>query len=146
MLSKVPLVGRLQDFAHWFVFCFFVFVFVFLATDAKERQHWVSRLQICTQHHTEAMGKVRYVLVDAEWRLIGKLDVCLQRSAHLGVALQYKFVKAGCTVWSADIQIQKWMSVASCLSSSYVKLKNASSGAQNTKADKYFNVHGKMCV
>uniref|UniRef100_A0A8C4IUF9 Oxysterol-binding protein n=1 Tax=Dicentrarchus labrax TaxID=13489 RepID=A0A8C4IUF9_DICLA len=29
------------------------------ATDAKERQHWVSRLQICTQHHTEAMGKVR---------------------------------------------------------------------------------------
>ncbi|XP_075905531.1 oxysterol-binding protein-related protein 11 [Nelusetta ayraudi] len=27
------------------------------ATDAKERQHWVSRLQICTQHHTEAMGK-----------------------------------------------------------------------------------------
>uniref|UniRef100_A0AAZ3Q3P4 Oxysterol-binding protein n=1 Tax=Oncorhynchus tshawytscha TaxID=74940 RepID=A0AAZ3Q3P4_ONCTS len=29
------------------------------ATDAKERQHWVSRLQICTQHHTEAMGKVK---------------------------------------------------------------------------------------
>lgn len=29
------------------------------AADAKERQHWVSRLQICTQHHTEAMGKVR---------------------------------------------------------------------------------------
>ncbi|CAB1449480.1 unnamed protein product [Pleuronectes platessa] len=29
------------------------------ATDAKERQHWVSRLQICTQHHTEAMGKSR---------------------------------------------------------------------------------------
>lgn len=28
------------------------------ASDAKERQHWVSRLQICTQHHTEAMGKV----------------------------------------------------------------------------------------
>ncbi|XP_067358871.1 oxysterol-binding protein-related protein 11-like isoform X4 [Channa argus] len=28
------------------------------ATDAKERQHWVSRLQICTQHHTEAMGKM----------------------------------------------------------------------------------------
>ncbi|XP_051567052.1 oxysterol-binding protein-related protein 11-like [Myxocyprinus asiaticus] len=27
------------------------------ATDAKERQHWVSRLQICAQHHTEAMGK-----------------------------------------------------------------------------------------
>lgn len=27
------------------------------ASDAKERQHWVSRLQICTQHHTEAMGK-----------------------------------------------------------------------------------------
>uniref|UniRef100_A0A8B9LWB2 Oxysterol-binding protein n=1 Tax=Astyanax mexicanus TaxID=7994 RepID=A0A8B9LWB2_ASTMX len=27
------------------------------AADAKERQHWVSRLQICTQHHTEAMGK-----------------------------------------------------------------------------------------
>nr|XP_034985456.1 oxysterol-binding protein-related protein 11 isoform X4 [Zootoca vivipara] len=26
-------------------------------TDAKERQHWVSRLQICTQHHTEAIGK-----------------------------------------------------------------------------------------
>ncbi|KAK1165988.1 hypothetical protein AOXY_G12504 [Acipenser oxyrinchus oxyrinchus] len=26
-------------------------------TDAKERQHWVSRLQICTQHHTEALGK-----------------------------------------------------------------------------------------
>ncbi|TRZ03742.1 hypothetical protein DNTS_009739 [Danionella cerebrum] len=25
--------------------------------DAKERQHWVSRLQVCTQHHTEAMGK-----------------------------------------------------------------------------------------
>uniref|UniRef100_A0A672YAX1 Oxysterol-binding protein n=1 Tax=Sphaeramia orbicularis TaxID=375764 RepID=A0A672YAX1_9TELE len=31
------------------------------ATDAKERQHWVSRLQICTQHHTEAMGKVRHI-------------------------------------------------------------------------------------
>uniref|UniRef100_A0A3Q1IME5 Oxysterol-binding protein n=1 Tax=Anabas testudineus TaxID=64144 RepID=A0A3Q1IME5_ANATE len=30
------------------------------ATDAKERQHWVSRLQICTQHHTEALGKVRH--------------------------------------------------------------------------------------
>uniref|UniRef100_A0A3B3C0Z0 PH domain-containing protein n=1 Tax=Oryzias melastigma TaxID=30732 RepID=A0A3B3C0Z0_ORYME len=29
------------------------------AADAKERQHWVSRLQICTQHHTEAMGKVQ---------------------------------------------------------------------------------------
>uniref|UniRef100_A0ABM5F6L8 Oxysterol-binding protein n=1 Tax=Pogona vitticeps TaxID=103695 RepID=A0ABM5F6L8_9SAUR len=28
------------------------------ATDAKERQHWVSRLQICAQHHTEAIGKV----------------------------------------------------------------------------------------
>uniref|UniRef100_A0A2K5EPV8 Oxysterol-binding protein n=1 Tax=Aotus nancymaae TaxID=37293 RepID=A0A2K5EPV8_AOTNA len=28
------------------------------ATDAKERQHWVSRLQICTQHHTEAIGKL----------------------------------------------------------------------------------------
>uniref|UniRef100_A0A3Q2QFS5 Oxysterol-binding protein n=1 Tax=Fundulus heteroclitus TaxID=8078 RepID=A0A3Q2QFS5_FUNHE len=28
-----------------------------LRSDAKERQHWVSRLQICTQHHTEAMGK-----------------------------------------------------------------------------------------
>ncbi|XP_039706726.1 oxysterol-binding protein-related protein 11 [Pteropus medius] len=27
------------------------------ATDTKERQHWVSRLQICTQHHTEAIGK-----------------------------------------------------------------------------------------
>ncbi|XP_063788852.1 oxysterol-binding protein-related protein 11 [Pseudophryne corroboree] len=27
------------------------------ATDAKERQHWVSRLQICAQHHTEAIGK-----------------------------------------------------------------------------------------
>ncbi|MGH0162997.1 UNVERIFIED_CONTAM: hypothetical protein FKN15_044145 [Acipenser sinensis] len=27
-------------------------------TDAKERQHWVSRLQICTQHHTEALGKI----------------------------------------------------------------------------------------
>ncbi|XP_043360902.1 oxysterol-binding protein-related protein 11 isoform X2 [Dermochelys coriacea] len=27
------------------------------ATDAKERQHWVSRLQICTQHHTEAIGR-----------------------------------------------------------------------------------------
>ncbi|MGH0152254.1 UNVERIFIED_CONTAM: hypothetical protein FKN15_048915 [Acipenser sinensis] len=27
-------------------------------TDAKERQHWVSRLQICTQHHTEALGKM----------------------------------------------------------------------------------------
>ncbi|KAG1937668.1 oxysterol-binding protein-related protein 11 [Pimephales promelas] len=27
------------------------------ASDAKERQHWVSRLQICAQHHTEAMGK-----------------------------------------------------------------------------------------
>ncbi|XP_069791381.1 oxysterol-binding protein-related protein 11 isoform X3 [Narcine bancroftii] len=27
------------------------------ATDAKERQHWVSRLQICTQYHTEAIGK-----------------------------------------------------------------------------------------
>uniref|UniRef100_A0A673HBV2 Oxysterol-binding protein n=1 Tax=Sinocyclocheilus rhinocerous TaxID=307959 RepID=A0A673HBV2_9TELE len=29
------------------------------ASDAKERQHWVSRLQICAQHHTEALGKVR---------------------------------------------------------------------------------------
>uniref|UniRef100_A0A8C1RHC0 Oxysterol-binding protein n=1 Tax=Cyprinus carpio TaxID=7962 RepID=A0A8C1RHC0_CYPCA len=27
------------------------------ASDAKERQHWVSRLQICAQHHTEALGK-----------------------------------------------------------------------------------------
>ncbi|KAM3917237.1 oxysterol-binding protein-related protein 11 [Leptodactylus fuscus] len=27
------------------------------ASDTKERQHWVSRLQICTQHHTEAIGK-----------------------------------------------------------------------------------------
>ncbi|XP_075466026.1 oxysterol-binding protein-related protein 11 isoform X2 [Ascaphus truei] len=27
------------------------------ASDAKQRQHWVSRLQICTQHHTEAIGK-----------------------------------------------------------------------------------------
>ncbi|XP_055071348.2 oxysterol-binding protein-related protein 11 isoform X1 [Misgurnus anguillicaudatus] len=27
------------------------------ASDAKERQHWVSRLQVCAQHHTEAMGK-----------------------------------------------------------------------------------------
>ncbi|XP_038606464.1 oxysterol-binding protein-related protein 11 [Tachyglossus aculeatus] len=27
------------------------------ATDAKERQHWVSRLQVSTQHHTEAIGK-----------------------------------------------------------------------------------------
>uniref|UniRef100_H3AQP0 Oxysterol-binding protein n=2 Tax=Latimeria chalumnae TaxID=7897 RepID=H3AQP0_LATCH len=26
-------------------------------TDAKERQHWVSRLQLCAQHHTEAIGK-----------------------------------------------------------------------------------------
>ncbi|XP_078454029.1 oxysterol-binding protein-related protein 11 isoform X1 [Lampetra planeri] len=25
--------------------------------DAKERQHWVSRLQACVQHHTEAMAK-----------------------------------------------------------------------------------------
>lgn len=33
--------------------------FVSEACDAKERQHWVSRLQICTQHHTEAMGKVK---------------------------------------------------------------------------------------
>ncbi|OXB73179.1 UNVERIFIED_CONTAM: hypothetical protein H355_007439 [Colinus virginianus] len=30
------------------------------ATDAKERQHWVSRLQICTQHHTEAIGKLQH--------------------------------------------------------------------------------------
>lgn len=36
-----------------------VFPLFLSATDAKERQHWVSRLQICTQHHTEAMGKVR---------------------------------------------------------------------------------------
>lgn len=73
MLSKVPLVWRLQGFAHSFVFrlCFF------LATDAKERQHWVSRLQICTQHHTEAMGKVRYVLVDEEWRLTEAKLWCL---------------------------------------------------------------------
>ncbi|XP_040295329.1 oxysterol-binding protein-related protein 11 isoform X2 [Bufo bufo] len=28
------------------------------ASDTKERQHWVSRLQICTQHHTEAIGKM----------------------------------------------------------------------------------------
>uniref|UniRef100_A0A671KPL5 Oxysterol-binding protein n=1 Tax=Sinocyclocheilus anshuiensis TaxID=1608454 RepID=A0A671KPL5_9TELE len=27
------------------------------ASDAKERQHWVSRLQICAQHHTEALSK-----------------------------------------------------------------------------------------
>lgn len=36
------------------------FALLLLATDAKERQHWVSRLQICTQHHTEAIGKVLY--------------------------------------------------------------------------------------
>lgn len=36
------------------------FGLLLLATDAKERQHWVSRLQICTQHHTEAIGKVLY--------------------------------------------------------------------------------------
>lgn len=35
------------------------FLMLLSAADAKERQHWVSRLQICTQHHTEAMGKVR---------------------------------------------------------------------------------------
>lgn len=33
------------------------------ATGAKERQHWVSRLQICTQHHTEAMGKVSWCVL-----------------------------------------------------------------------------------
>lgn len=57
---------------------FAVFIIFLSATDAKERQHWVSRLQICTQHHTEAMGKVRqWVHSACIWAHIEK-GKCLQ--------------------------------------------------------------------
>uniref|UniRef100_A0AAY5KRI2 Oxysterol-binding protein n=1 Tax=Esox lucius TaxID=8010 RepID=A0AAY5KRI2_ESOLU len=44
------------------------------AADAKERQHWVSRLQICTQHHTEAMGKMMTKAQDQHRDLIQTIE------------------------------------------------------------------------
>nr|XP_033802082.1 oxysterol-binding protein-related protein 11 isoform X1 [Geotrypetes seraphini] len=52
------------------------------ATDAKERQHWVSRLQICTQHHTEAIGKNNPPLKSWSFSLASQGSTnspCLQR-------------------------------------------------------------------
>lgn len=46
------------------------YFFCLSASDAKERQHWVSRLQICTQHHTEAMGKVGWGVLNMFTRQI----------------------------------------------------------------------------
>ncbi|XP_043853180.1 oxysterol-binding protein-related protein 11 isoform X2 [Dromiciops gliroides] len=52
------------------------------ATDAKERQHWVSRLQICTQHHTEAIGKMMSHAEGHQRDLIRRIE-CLPASGHL---------------------------------------------------------------
>ncbi|XP_055983567.1 oxysterol-binding protein-related protein 11 isoform X2 [Sorex fumeus] len=52
------------------------------ATDAKERQHWVSRLQICTQHHTEAIGKMMSHAEGQQRDLIRRIE-CLPASGHL---------------------------------------------------------------
>ncbi|KAF4020832.1 hypothetical protein G4228_012757 [Cervus hanglu yarkandensis] len=52
------------------------------ATDAKERQHWVSRLQICTQHHTEAIGKMMSHAEGQQRDLIRGIE-CLPASGHL---------------------------------------------------------------
>ncbi|XP_074070816.1 oxysterol-binding protein-related protein 11 isoform X2 [Macrotis lagotis] len=52
------------------------------ATDAKERQHWVSRLQICTQHHTEAIGKMMTHAEGHQRDLIRRIE-CLPASGHL---------------------------------------------------------------
>ncbi|XP_029461144.1 oxysterol-binding protein-related protein 11 isoform X2 [Rhinatrema bivittatum] len=52
------------------------------AKDAKERQHWVSRLQICTQHHTEAIGKNNPPLKSRSFSLASQgssNSPCLQR-------------------------------------------------------------------
>uniref|UniRef100_A0A803TKW2 Oxysterol-binding protein n=1 Tax=Anolis carolinensis TaxID=28377 RepID=A0A803TKW2_ANOCA len=51
------------------------------ATDAKERQHWVSRLQICTQHHTEAIGKKMYQAEGQQRDLVRSIE-CLPTSGH----------------------------------------------------------------
>lgn len=54
-----------QVFLLLSAFTFFLLLVLCLtASDAKERQHWVSRLQICTQHHTEAMGKVGWCMLN----------------------------------------------------------------------------------
>ncbi|XP_074157562.1 oxysterol-binding protein-related protein 11 isoform X2 [Sminthopsis crassicaudata] len=52
------------------------------ATDAKERQHWVSRLQICTQHHTEAIGKMMSHAEGHQRDLIRRIE-CLPASGHI---------------------------------------------------------------
>uniref|UniRef100_A0A8D2BCP2 Oxysterol-binding protein n=1 Tax=Sciurus vulgaris TaxID=55149 RepID=A0A8D2BCP2_SCIVU len=52
------------------------------ATDAKERQHWVSRLQICTQHHTEAIGKMMSHAEGQQRDLIRRIE-CLPTSGLL---------------------------------------------------------------
>ncbi|XP_067405698.1 oxysterol-binding protein-related protein 11 isoform X2 [Emydura macquarii macquarii] len=52
------------------------------ATDAKERQHWVSRLQICTQHHTEAIGKMMSQAEGQQKDLLRSIE-CLPASGHL---------------------------------------------------------------
>lgn len=51
-----------------FLLSSFFFCSCLTASDAKERQHWVSRLQICTQHHTEAMGKVWWCVLNVFMR------------------------------------------------------------------------------
>ncbi|XP_021507216.1 oxysterol-binding protein-related protein 11 isoform X2 [Meriones unguiculatus] len=52
------------------------------ATDAKERQHWVSRLQICTQHHTEAIGKMMSHAEGQQRDLMKRIE-CLPASGLL---------------------------------------------------------------
>ncbi|XP_059822341.1 oxysterol-binding protein-related protein 11 isoform X2 [Hypanus sabinus] len=58
------------------------------ATDAKERQHWVSRLQICTQHHTEAIGKNNPPLKSRSFPLVsqGSCSPGVQRRASQNAA------------------------------------------------------------
>ncbi|XP_078260295.1 oxysterol-binding protein-related protein 11 isoform X2 [Rhinoraja longicauda] len=58
------------------------------ATDAKERQHWVSRLQICTQHHTEAIGKNNPPLKSRSFPLVspGSSSPGVQRRASQNAA------------------------------------------------------------
>ncbi|XP_067843412.1 oxysterol-binding protein-related protein 11 isoform X2 [Heptranchias perlo] len=61
------------------------------ATDAKERQHWVSRLQICTQHHTEAIGKNNPPLKSRSFSLAsqGSNSPGLQRRASQNAAAAF---------------------------------------------------------
>ncbi|XP_043930944.1 oxysterol-binding protein-related protein 11 isoform X2 [Protopterus annectens] len=59
------------------------------ATDTKERQHWVSRLQICTQHHTEAIGKNNPPLKSRSFSMASQgssSSPALQRRASQGAA------------------------------------------------------------